>query len=316
MIIEAVATGKTVDEAKEAALKELPVGPDADVQFEVVELAQKKKFGLFGGNPAKVRAFVEIEDEKPRRKSAPKKKPEKPVAETPAAEKKVEKEKKEQQVVVEKAKRPGVENLTADNPQVKEAETYLVNVLTNMGVTDIQTEIEVVDDGVKINFNGNKLGVAIGRKGDTLDALQHLTSLVANKAKENYIRVTLNPGGYRQKREETLVAVAKKSADKALKSGRNVILEPMNSYERRIIHNCIQEIGGELMSWSIGENEHRRVCIGTSKDNKPYRQSYDRRRSDRRGRRPARRPSQTVESKVQREPLKDSADLPMYGKIK
>ena len=202
---------------------------------------------------------------------------------------------------------------TATDKEIENTVDYLKKVLTLMGVEDFTAEPQEIEDGITININGAKLGVVIGRKGETIDALQHLVSLTANKGKDDYCRVTLNPGEYREKRETVLVNIAKKSAEKAIKFRRNVALEPMNSYERRIIHNVVQEIDG-VMSWSIGENEHRRVCIGTSKDNKPFRESRGHRSNDRRGRND-RRPSNRVDAPVTRQPKKDTEGAALYGKI-
>lgn len=300
MIIEATATGKTVEEAKEAALLSLGLSADdIETDFEVISLPTKKVLGIFGGAPAKVRVFKEVPDnEKTEKavKTAPKKSP---------AKKEVKKE-----TATEAADEPKVE---CSKERLDTTVKYLHDVLTNMGVSEVKVEPVFEKDGIKLNFDGKNLGVAIGRKGETLDALQHLVSLVANRGSEAYVRISLNTGGYREKREDALVAIAKKSASQAQRSNRNVILEPMNSYERRIIHNVVQEIDG-VMSWSIGENEHRRVCIGTSKDNKPYRENRGHRSNDRRGRND-RRPSNRVDAPITRQPKKDTEGAALYGKI-
>ena len=198
---------------------------------------------------------------------------------------------------------------------------YLTDILNNMGVEKVKIEISAENDGTKINFDGDKLGVAIGRKGETLDALQHLVSLVANKGNDDYIRITLNPGGYRQKREQILISLANKSAQKAIKYNKNIMLDAMNSYERRIVHNAVQEIEG-VESWSVGENDNRRVIIGTSKDNKPFRENrrggYNRGRRNSRGgyNRENRKPSQTVSTTPDRAPKSDNENMPLYGVIK
>ena len=200
---------------------------------------------------------------------------------------------------------------------------YLENVLKLMGVSDFTTDVVPLEDGIMININGNKIGVAIGRKGETIDALQHLVSLVANRGKDDYFRVTLNPGEYREKRESVLIGVAKKSAEKALRIQRNTVLEPMNSYERRIIHNAVQEIEG-VESWSVGEGDHRRVVIG----NKEFANNRTGGRNDRRGgqrggynrggrynRDRGSRNDYKVNAQPTREPIKDS-NGPLYGVVK
>ena len=205
-----------------------------------------------------------------------------------------------------------------DKKTEKKTVEYLKEILTHMGVENVSVEVKVEEDGTKINFDGDNLGVSIGRKGETIDAIQHLISLVANKGQEEYIRISLNPGEYRQKREQVLVNLAKKSAVKAKKFNKNIMLEAMNSYERRIVHNAIQEVEG-VESWSIGENDNRRVCIGTSKDNKIFRPNNRRRNNGRRnnfnkgGRRPARQAYQP--RTTERAPKADN-DMPLYGVIK
>lgn len=301
MIIEATATGKTVEEAKEAALLSLGLNvDDIEADFEVISLPTKKVLGIFGGSPAKVRVFKEVPDNVKAEKTV------KPAAKKAPAKKEVKKE----SAVAAATDEPKVE---CSKERIDTTVKYLHDVLINMGVSEVKVEPIFEKDGIKLNFDGKNLGVAIGRKGETLDALQHLVSLVANKGSDAYVRVSLNTGGYREKREDALVAIAKKSASQAQRSNRNVILEPMNSYERRIIHNVVQEIDG-VMSWSIGENEHRRVCIGTSKDNKPFRESRGHRSNDRRGRND-RRPSNRVDAPVTRQPKKDTEGAALYGKI-
>lgn len=289
MIIDAIATGKTVHEAQEKAVEELKAKAGDDIDFETEVLAQPKPktLGLFGGSDAKVRVFVEV------------------------ADKKIKTEKKDKNEVKEKAP---LKSASMDKKTEKKTVEYLKEILKSMEIKNVEINIESSDEGTKINFNGDNLGVAIGRKGETLDAIQHLVSLVANRGKEDYIRITLNPGNYREKREEILKKLAKKSVDKAIKYNKNILLEAMNSYERRIIHNAVQEIEG-VESWSIGENDHRRVCIGTSKDNKTFRDNRSRNRGGYRNSNRRRRPSQPTNQKANREPKSDN-DLPLYGVIK
>lgn len=296
MIKESIATGKTLEEAKENALASLGNYDTDDIGFEVLTQPKAKTLGLFGGCDAKVRVFVEVEDE---------------VEETKASE------------VVETEKKEVAKSAVMTDENKEKVINYLTAILENMGIENVKIDVQVEEDGTKINFDGDKLGVAIGRKGETLDAIQHLVSLVANKGQSDYVRITLNPGGYRQKREEILIALAKKNAIKAKKFNKNVILEAMNSYERRIIHNAVQEVEG-VMSWSIGENDHRRVVIGTSKDNKPFRENRGGRGRggkggyNKGGYNRSRKPSQYSSSRPHQEraPKSDSSDLPLYGVIK
>ena len=304
MIIEAIATGKTLVEAQEAAVSQLGDVGNANVEFEILAQPKPKALGLFGGSDAKVRAYIEVADKK---QESPAKK------ETPV---------KKEKSVEEPAKKEAVKRAVMTKENETKVVDYLTSILTNLGVENNKIDLAIEEDGTKINFDGDKLGVAIGRKGETLDAIQHLVSLVANKGQGDYVRVTLNPGGYRQKREEILINLANKSVQKAIKFNKNVILEAMNSYERRIIHNAVQEFEG-VMSWSIGENEHRRVVIGTSKDNKPFRENNHRggykkggRGNQRGGYNRSRKPSQAVNKTPDRAPKSDSENMPLYGIIK
>ena len=299
MIIEQIATGKTVEEAKDKAVAELATLVDIDTvdyDIEVLEYEKAKTLGIFGGKEAKVRVFCEVDDPTPEIKEKEQK--------TPATKKES----------IKSAK-------LTENTQQKVI-AYLSDILKNLGVEDETIELEETDEGTKINFDGTGLGTAIGRKGETLDALQHLVSLVANRNSEDYVRITLNPGEYRQKRETILVNLANKNARQALKFGKYIALEPMNSYERRIVHNAVQDIEG-VVSWSIGEGDARRVCIGTSKDNAPFRQRNNSRggnnrnrggRNSRGGRRPQR--EAYTPDVTPRAPKSDVADLPKYGVIK
>ena len=146
---------------------------------------------------------------------------------------------------------------------------YLTRVLDGMGIPDVTVK-EIQEDGhYRLDLEcGENHGAIIGRRGETLDALQYLTSLVANRGTEEYIRVSLNVGDYREKRDETLRGLARKSASQVLKYGRNVVLEPMNPYERRVIHTEIQEIEG-VKSHSIGSDSDRRVVISLEEGVKP-----------------------------------------------
>lgn len=202
---EAIATGDTVEQAFEQACNILGV-ESHNAEFEIIELPVKKKFGLFGGNPAKVRAFVKA------------------------------------------------------SPSQAAAE-YLKNILSQMGLPDVNILITEEDNGALLSLSGEDIGFIIGHRGETLDALQYLTGLVANHVEDTYYRITIDIGSYRQKRKETLEILGKKIAFKAVKSGHNCSLEPMNPYERRIIHTAVQDVEG-AKSWSVGEESTRHVVIG------------------------------------------------------
>lgn len=146
------------------------------------------------------------------------------------------------------------------------AVSFLKAVLATMGVEDVN--ISVAEDGnhCTLSLEGEDLGFIIGRRGETLDALQYLTSLIANRVESSYCRISLDIGNYREKREGTLSALARRHANQAAKSGRKTSLEPMNPYERRIIHTAVQQVEGAT-SWSVGSEPHRHVVIGPSDDN-------------------------------------------------
>ena len=146
------------------------------------------------------------------------------------------------------------------------AEAYLRAVLAGLGVEDFSISVTEQDNGCVISLDGENLGFIIGRRGETLDALQYLTGLVANRADNAYYRVTLDIGNYREKREQALVALARRLGGQTARTGRRNSLEPMNPYERRIIHTTVQQMEG-VISWSVGSDDRRHVIIGPSDDN-------------------------------------------------
>ena len=162
------------------------------------------------------------------------------------------------------------------------AKEYLEKVLAAMGVTDFTCTVKEENNGCVISLDGEHLGFIIGRRGDTLDALQYLTGLGANRVDNAYYRVTLDIGNYREKREQALITLAQRLAAKTLRNGRRSSLEPMNPYERRIIHTAVQEIEG-VTSWSVGSEPSRHVVIGLADDN-GSREESDERRGGGRGR--------------------------------
>ncbi len=309
MIKEAIATGLTVDEAREAAAVALFNNEDvvkyvgdivtADVQYETIKLPTKKVLGLFGGSLAEVRAYIEIEEpqkaKKPAKDNAKK--------QNKKANKKEQKEVKVSEVPTQKEFVEITDE--AEKKVVENGKAFLENVLKHMNV-DATLSAGKRDGSLEILIEGKDLGVVVGRRGETLDALQYLTILAANRKESGYTRITLNTGNYREKRNATLNSLAERMANQSLRQGRNVTLEPMNPYERRIIHTAIQNIKG-VTSWSVGDEPNRRVVIG-SKDKGGY---------NRGGRRGGRRPSpaQNTAPVVDREQKKDFGSAPLYGKI-
>ncbi len=154
---------------------------------------------------------------------------------------------------------------TVSGSAADSAKAYLEQVLVAMGVTDFTCAVKEEENGCVISLDGENLGFIIGRRGDTLDALQYLTGLVANRVDNAYYRVTLDIGNYREKREQALISLARRLAAQTARTGRRHSLEPMNPYERRIIHTAVQEMEG-VTSWSVGSEPNRRVVIGAADD--------------------------------------------------
>lgn len=333
MIHEAIATGNTIDEAIANAKKELNAPADADVRTEIVAMPQKKILGLFGGSPAKARAWYETPDAPAAPVKAEKPaKAQKPAA--PAKAQKAPKAEKAEKTAPAKAEEPKeAAELTpvniADSASLKSAAEYLTAVLKGMGVAELSMEaFRTKEDEIIFELDcGDDYGVVIGRRGDTLDSIQYLTRLVANKQKQEseYLRITINVGNYREKRKTTLRELAKKNSEKVLKYGRNVTFEPMNPYERRIIHTAVQEIEG-VTSYSVGADAGRRVVISLEEGVQPTHPSkggYNRGRGDRGGNnrggrgRNGGRSNSAVSSAPTRAPRTDAGaeKVSLYGKI-
>ena len=150
------------------------------------------------------------------------------------------------------------------------AKDYLSEILDKLGIKDFEMTADETEGGAVINIEGDDIGFIIGHRGETLDALQYLTGLVANHVDNEYYRISINIGNYREKREKTLEILGRKLAFKACKTGQKTSLEPMNPYERRIIHTAVQKVRGAT-SWSEGENLQRHVVVGPDPD---YKQNY------------------------------------------
>ena len=160
--------------------------------------------------------------------------------------------------------KPAKIKVTTKPDALDEAKTFLFNVLNSMNI-EANIDIKEENDIIRINLSGAKMGLVIGYRGETLDSLQYLVSLVVNKNHENpYKRVVLDAENYRHKREETLIRVAQKTAYKVKKSGRPYKLEPMNPYERRVIHSALQEYT-DINTYSEGEEPFRRIVISLKK---------------------------------------------------
>ena len=292
MVKDAIATGATIEEAQQSAIRSLNAPEDADVQFEVLQFPEKKKFGLFGGKQAEVRAFYEAKEEKPKvaavkkssgnAKAKAQQKAEKPAnqkkekAAAPKKEKAAEEKKgtspKKAEKAAEKPAEPREAVSMEEAPeQVKKAYAYLKTVIEGLGIENY--EIDVTKAGKEYFFevsSEDNYSLLIGRRGETLDSIQYLTRLAANRGKEDgkSVRISINVGDYREKRERTLKDIARKNGRRVRKYGRNMTLNPMNPSERRIIHTTIAEMEG-LQSYSIGSDADRRVVIALAEGVEP-----------------------------------------------
>lgn len=166
--------------------------------------------------------------------------------------------------------------------KVGAAVAYVTNVLQGMGLASFEIETEETEGRLTLNVEGDGLGVIIGRRGETLNALQYLTSLVVNRMGGDYTRVSIDSGNYRDKRDQTLHQLAGKLARGVAKTGRSSTLEPMNPYERRVIHSVVSSMEG-VTSKSIGEEPNRRVVISSTNPRRDNRRPGDRDRNRSRG---------------------------------
>ena len=245
------AMGKTIDEAVAAAKLALHISADAEVEVEVLEEPKKGVFGLFGGSLAKVRVtYTEPEVvEEPAPEAVPATEPE-----------------TEPEATVEEAKPEPIKKTyeTVDKPGVVMAMDFVKQLIENMGLTATVEAYDGQNDDTVLDVQGDKAGVLIGHHGETLDALQYLTNLAANKRvageKHEYCRITVDVEGYRAKRIATLKDLARKKAYAVLKNKKSIMLELMTPYERRIIHAEVQTIPGVATN-SIGVEDNRRVVI-------------------------------------------------------
>ena len=233
-------TARTEDEAIAAALAELGMDRD-DVSVEIVERAKSGFLGI-GASPAVIRVSYEVPD---------------PVVEkAPAAP----------------AAKPAAEPVKAaaedENPDYAAIRQFLSGLLERMGV-NAQIEISTRENGgINVNLSGNGMGAIIGRRGETLDAIQHLTNYAVNRGSEKHLHISVDAEKYRSKREESLTRLAEKMAEKAIKYKRSMALEPMNSYERHVIHTALQNYEGVTTS-STGVEPNRRVVVSYVKPEQP-----------------------------------------------
>ena len=302
MIRTQEATGKTVDEARAKACALLGVqADDLNVSYEVLEMPQITGFLGLKTTPAKVRVSVEEPDAPAAPVVEEKVEPEvKPVVEeTPAEEPKAEEPAAapvaEEAAPAEETADPAAEGEEPEvpinieeNAKVKAAVDYLKEVIALMGVENVTFSAVQKGEATIIRLDGEKLGALIGRRGETMESLSYLASLVANRLEGDYIKLGLDVAGYRDKRESDLTALAQRIGAKVRKTGRSFAMEPMNPYERRIIHSAIGKMEG-VRSESKGEGRDRRVVIYSTAPDAQTENTYGERRG--RGGRPnGRRP--------------------------
>ncbi len=235
-------TGKTVDEALEAALAELHTTRE-NVDVEILEEAKDGLFGLFGGRKARIKVTL-----KP--------------AQT--EEKPAEALKETEKVVAEgETKQP--KNIVNNDEAIKMAKEFLLKIFSAMNIKVVMEKFISKEDGsVTFKLHGADMGILIGKHGQTLDSLQYLTNLVANKNSAERIRIMIDIEDYRERRAHTLTRLALRLAERVKRSGEKVVLEPMNPHERKIIHMALQN-DSRVNTLSEGEDPYRRVAIELKK---------------------------------------------------
>ena len=295
MIQSIESTGKTTEDALKAALAELGLSRD-EVSVEILTMPKSGFLGI-GAVPAKLR--VSYDDGKPEPKPAPAVKEKKPAPEkrpAPPAEPKPE---------APKAPAPAPASAHAAGSREEQAETFLRGLLERMGVECTITVQSREGGGMDITLDGENMGAVIGRKGETLDAIQHLVNYTVNRGSEKHMHINVDAEGYRSKREETLVNLAHKMAAKVLKYKRSMAFEPMNSYERHVIHTALQDFEG-VSTNSIGTEPNRRVVVNYERPAGESAEPQRRNRGDRRDRNRANRGERPSAPKTEAAPAPEA----------
>ena len=339
---EIIATGKTTEEAVEKACAELGLSRD-EVTIEIIDMPQRR---LFGSTPAKVRVSAleesfsvkdlladaakpqPVKQEQKPAKSKPERKQESRAAEESHAAAAVEQNKPQpEQAAPQQPEQPeeqeeeiALDSLTGSAAASLE---YLRGLARGLGAEKLEYRAVRTERGIKFVLDGEDASLIIGRRGETMDAIQYLCTLVGSRCDENYCKISLDVANYRKKRENTLRALAAKEAAKVKKTKYSQTLEPMNPYERRIVHSAVQEIEG-VKSESIGVEPNRRVVIslisggkqgGRGRGGRGRRDNgrrYDdrRRRDNRQENEPPRKTSAQIADEY-----KPVNNVPLYGKI-
>lgn len=248
-------TGKTERDALNKALKELGLEED-DISIEVITRAKTGFLGI-GSCPAKIRVTYEVPDEPApvAEEPAPTVEPEAPAEPMPAAE-------SAPAPTAEPVEAPVEAPVMEADPERKEKiETFLTGLLERLEVP-AEIKLQVNEAGIyQVELVGKNLGALIGRRGETLDAIQQLTNYAVNRGQPKRIRIHIDAENYRAKREESLQRLARKTAGKALKYRRNMMLEPMNAYERHVIHAALQSYNPAISTYSTGTEPNRRIVV-------------------------------------------------------
>lgn len=256
---------KNVNDAIAAALKELNAAEE-DVNIEVIDEGAKGFLGI-GARDAVVKATLKNAASKPSKRTE---------RSAEKAAKKAERAEKSAEKAAKKAEKTVKKNITG-NPEDTAAQ-FLNNIFSAMNL-EVKVDVKLEGDTLSIELSGENMGIVIGKRGDTLDSLQYLTSLVVNQESEDYIKVSIDTENYREKRTEALIALSKRLADKVARTGKKFTLEPMNPYERRVIHSNLQD-SEAVTTYSIGSEPYRKVVI-VPKNANSYRKNGYRKRNDR-----------------------------------
>lgn len=247
-------TGKTIDEAIEQGLKELNCVRD-EVEVEIIDAPSKGLFGFFGTKAAKVKLSIRDKKNEAALFGFTNKQPQK----TGKTER-IEKIEKVERITEKEYARENLSNCSDSGEKPEEvAEKFLEKIFQKLGV-QVKTDVSKQEDFLYLSFNGDDLGILIGRRGETLDSLQYLTNLVVGKKCGQKYRIILDVEGYRKRREQTLVNLAHRLSEKVKRTGHNIVLEPMNPHERRIIHTALQN-DQRVRTFSEGEEPYRKVII-------------------------------------------------------
>lgn len=240
MIKEFEFEGKTIEDAINAGVEKLGIERE-NANYDIVSTPKSGFLGI-GSKPAVVKFNVEVEDEA--------------VSETP----KVKEVKKETKKEIKKETKEEIKSSVVSDDTVSAAVDFLKNVLEKMSVKVESFDTRTEDNEIFIDIKSSEKGFIIGRRGENLDALQYLTTLAANRNSSEHVKIALDIGGYRDERVKTLENLALRLASKAKKTHRNVSLEPMNAYERKVIHSALQN-DKSITTFSVGEEPNRKIVI-------------------------------------------------------